>query len=146
MPGTFNWGHFWVPGNVNVIVKQSVGHFSFNYWRGFMYDDDKVRHFTSSEVFNFCSPGTFHLFIFIFIFKRENIASAKHIQYYAPLQNAIFLVLLCARGLAAPWFSGFNRCACLINPALCRVVYFNLKLHTAYPCHQPRYRPTMNIE
>ena len=94
-----------MPGNVNVIVKQSVGHFSFNYWRGFMYDDDKVRHFTSSEVFNFCSPGTFHLFIFIFIFifKRENIASAKHIQYYAPLQNAIFLVLLCARGLAALW-------------------------------------------
>ena len=27
--------------------------------------------------------------------------------------------------------------ACLVNPALCRVAYFYLKLHTAYRCHQP---------
>ena len=55
------------------------------------------------------------------------------------------MVILIARCLALPWFSGFNHYACLINPALSRVTYFYLKLHTAYPCHRPRYRLTMNF-
>ena len=71
--------------------------------------------------------------------------SQAHSILCTPTEGNLYGILI-ARCLALPLFSGFNHCAMCMPSQSCAMKSNIFLSHTAYPCHQPRYRLTMNIE